>query len=109
MAGITCSFWDIPEYVNLPIKYIQILFEERKNGPITVPLNRITEMGKLLQSKGITPYLHIDLRINVFTSYNYQSQKRLQWLSEYANCLNIKGCIIQCGLKGNTLMKPIYQ
>ena len=48
MIGITCSFHDVNNYINLPIKYIQILFMTREDGPITVPITEIIQLKNKL-------------------------------------------------------------
>ena len=97
MIGITCSFYEINKYINYPIKTIQILFEDRKNGPINVPINVIYDKGQELKRKNIIPYIHIDLRIAIFSSYRNKTQKRLQWIFKYAQALQVKYCVIHCG------------
>ena len=105
-VGITCSFTDIKNYIHLPIKCIQILFETRKNRPINVPLTEIKRMGIILKQKGITPYIHFDLNIMIFSSYRIMTQNRIEWLFKYANELQAQGCIIHCGSMWTKKKRP---
>src|SRR6185312_1797896 len=94
MIGITCSFHDVNNYIDLPIKYIQILFMTREEGPITVPITEIIQLKNKLIKRNIIPYVHIDLNIAIYHSYRIQTQNRLKWLFKYAEALGAKACII---------------
>ena len=74
MIGITCSFYDVNNYINLPIKYIQILFINQKIGPINVPINKIIYLKKELNKKKIISYVHINLNIAIYHSYRIRIQ-----------------------------------
>ena len=106
MIGITCSFHDVNNYINLPIKYIQILFMTREDGPITVPITEIIQLKNKLIKKEIIPYVHIDLNIAIYHSYRIQTQNRLKWLFKYAEALGAKACIIHCGSLWNKGKPP---
>ena len=97
MIGITCSFHDVNNYINLPIKYIQILFMTREDRPITVPITEIIQLKNKLTKRNIISYIHIDLNIAIYHSYRIQTQNRLKWLFKYAEALGAKACIIHCG------------
>ena len=101
MIGITCSFYDVNNYINLPIKYIQILFMDRKHGPINIPINEIIHLKNKLKERNIIPYVHIDLNIAIYHSYRIQTQNRLKWLFKYAKAL-----IIHCGSLWNKGKRP---
>jgi len=94
MIGITCSFHDVNNYINLPIKYIQILFMTREDGPITVPITEIIQLKNKLTKRDIIPYVHIDLNIAIYHLYRIRTQNRLKWLFKYAEALGAKACII---------------
>src|SRR5207245_2152804 len=105
MIGIICSFHDVNNYINLPIKYIQILFIIREDGPITVPITEIIQLKNKLTKRNIIPYVHIDLNIAIYHSYRIRTKNRLKWLFKYAEA---KACIIHCGSLWNKgkLPKP---
>ncbi len=106
MIGITCSFHDVNNYINLPIKYIQILFMTREDGPITVPITEIIQLKNKLTKRDIIPYVHIDLNIAIYHSYRIRTQNRLKWLFKYAEALGAKACIIHCGSLWNKGKPP---
>src|SRR5947207_2129618 len=102
MIGITCSFHDVNNYINLPIKYIQILFMTREDGPIMVPITEIIQLKNKLTKRNIIPYVYIDLNIAIYYSYRIRTQNRLKWLFKYAEALEAKACIIHSRFKWNT-------
>ena len=106
MIGITCSFHDVNNYINLPIKYIQILFMTREDGPIMVPITEIIQLKNKLTKRDIIPYVHIDLNIAIYHSYRIRTQNRLKWLFKYAEALGAKACIIHCGSLWNKGKPP---
>ena len=106
MIGITCSFHNVNNYINLPIKYIQILFMTREDGPITVPITEIIQLKNKLTKRDIIPYVHIDLNIAIYHSYRIRTQNQLKQLFKYAEALGAKACIIHCGSLWNKGKPP---
>src|SRR5690242_11149126 len=92
---MTCSFHDVNNYINLPIKYIQILFITQENGPIIVLITKIIQLKNKLTKRNIIPYIHIDLNIAIYHTYRIQTQNRLKWLFKYTEVLGAKACIIR--------------
>src|SRR2546429_6116868 len=106
MIGITCSFHDVNNYIDLPIKYIQILFMTREQGPITVPIIEIIQLKERLIKRNIIPYVHIDLNIAIYYSYRIQTRNRLEWLFRYTEALGATASIIHCGSLWNKKKSP---
>src|SRR5271156_2904411 len=99
MIGITLPFNEINDhYLDLPISYIQILFQN-KNDWLDPSLNDLERLNKVLMTRNIRPIIHISVRICIVNlTGNYLS--RVKQELQYAKDLNAQYIVIHCGTTG---------
>ena len=106
MIGITLPFNEInDQYLNLPISYIQILFQN-KNEWLDPSFNDLKRLNKVLITRNIRPIIHINVQIcivNLTGKYLSRVKQELQ----YAEDLNAQYIVIHCGTKGKKKPIPI--
>ena len=99
MLGVTLTFDKITnDHLNLPIQYLQILFQNQ-NVWLNPTENDLKDLNKKLKSKNIRPIIHINVKIcitNLTNTYLCRAQQEI----EYAERLNAEYIIIHCGTKG---------
>src|SRR5215469_6926874 len=105
MSGIILSFNDITkEYLDLPIQYIQILFQ---NGRTWIdPTNKeLFDLRKQLQQRNIRPIIHINVQIQITNlTGNYLSRAKQE--IDYGRKLDAEYIVIHCGTKGSKTTIP---
>ena len=106
MLGITLPFNQISDqYLNLPISYIQILFQNKKDW-LDPSFNDLKRLNKVLMTRNIRPIIHINVQICVVNlTGNYLS--RVKQELQYAKELNAQYIVIHCGTKGRKKPIPI--
>ena len=106
MLGITLPFNEIDDhYLDLPISYIQILFQN-KNEWLDPSFNDLKRLNKVLMTRNIWPIIHINVQIcivNLTVNYLSWAIQELQ----YAKELNVQYIVIHCGTKGRRIPIPI--
>src|SRR5215469_10940261 len=110
MSGITLSFDKITkDYLNLPIRYIQILFQNGRNW-IDPTDNELFNLRTELQQRKIRPIIHINIQIQI-TNLTGQYLSRVKQEIYYGRKLNAEYIIIHCGTKGQkrTIPKSFFK
>ena len=98
-VGITLTFNKITnDLLNLPIQYLQILFQDG-NEWLTPSLKELKTLDKTLKSKNIRTIIHINVRIHI-TNLTNINLARAQQEIEYAEILGSRYLVIHCGTKG---------
>src|ERR1700722_10091999 len=107
MIGITLPFNEIfnDQYLNLPITYIQILFQN-KHEWLTPSSNDLIKAEKALRSKNIRPIIHINVKICIINLTGNYLHRAIQEL-EFAKILKAQYIVIHCGTKGRRIPIPI--
>jgi endonuclease IV len=107
MTGITLPFNEISEqYLNLPISYIQILFQNRKEW-LYPQEKELIKVKNQLSNKQIRPIVHINIKLCIINlTGNFRSRAILEL--GYAKALNAQYIIIHCGTKGSKNPIPLH-
>ena len=105
MSGITLPFNEIDDhYLNLPISYIQILFQN-KNEWLDPSFNDLKRLNKVLMTRNIRPIIHINVQIHIVNLTGNYLSRAIQEL-QYAKELNAQYIVIHCGTKGKKKFIP---
>src|SRR5215469_1007801 len=110
MSGITLPFDKITkDYLNLPIQYIQILFQNGRNW-IDPTDNELFNLRTELQQRKIRPIIHINIQIQI-TNLTEQYLSRVKQEIYYGRKLNAEYIIIHCETKGQkrTIPKSFFK
>jgi endonuclease IV len=102
--GITLPFNQInDQYLNLPIDYIQIIFQDKGNW-LNPTHNDLFRLNKKLKQLNIIPIVHFNVKLSIinlgFGEPRSQYQSRVKQEIEYAKTLNAKYLVIHCGTRG---------
>jgi endonuclease IV len=99
MSGITLSFNDIiEEYLDLPIQYIQILFQQGRQW--IDPTNKeLYDLKKELQQRNIRPIIHISVQIQIINLTSNYLSRAIQEIN-YGGKLGAEYIVIHCGTRG---------
>ena len=99
MLGITLPFDEISDqYLNLPISYIQIIFQNKKKW-LNPSINDLVNLSKVLNDKGIRVIVHINVKICIINSTGNYLSRAIQEF-EFAKRIKAQYIVIHCGTRG---------